>query len=199
MTQLESAVSPRFLGVLRGTSLEDCFTYWRERRQANDVPRKGAIDPVDMPRSILPNLFIYQQMADGRFRCRLAGTEICRVFRHNPTGLYLDELIVPSAVSSRQRLFSRVLEQRLPVVYGGRLVHSEQSWVRFRRLLLPVSSTGERADHVFGMVVFSDFERISGIGGPLTDVLPDLEAWATAAELERADDEEYAQPSALRA
>ena len=199
MTQSEPAISPRFLGVLRGTSLEDCFAFWHQRRQANDVPRKAAIDPVDMPRYILPNLFIYQQMADGRFRCRLAGTEICRVFRHNPTGLYLDDLIVPSAVSSRQRLFSRVLEQRMPVVYGGRLVHSEQSWVRFRRLLLPVSSTGERADHVFGMVVFSDFERISGIGGPPTDGLPDLEAWATAAELDMAGHKLHTQVTALRA
>jgi hypothetical protein len=189
MIKLQPGVSPQFLGVLRGTPLEECFDFWRDRRQANDVPRKAAIDPVDMPRHILPNLFIYQKMADGRFRCRLAGTEICRVFRHNPTGLYLDDLIVASAVSSRQRLFSRVLEQRIPVVYGGRLMHSEQSWLRFRRLLLPISSTGEQPDHVFGMVVFSDFERIGGYDVPPSNGLPDLEAWATAAELDGADEE----------
>jgi hypothetical protein len=184
MTKPETADTPQFLDVLRGTALEECLNFWRDRRQANDVPLKAAIDPVEMPRHILSNLFIYQQMADGRFRCRLAGTEICRVFGHNPTGLYLDDLVVPSAAPSRQRLFSRVLERRTPVVYGGRLVHSEHSWVRFRRLLLPVSANGERPDHVFGMVIFSDFEKLGDGARPPRDSLPELEAWATPAELD---------------
>jgi len=181
---LEPIDSPRFLEILRGTPLEECLNFWRRQRQPGAVPLKAAIDPVEMPRRIMPNLFIYQQTQDGRFRCRLAGTEICRVFRHNPTGLYLDGLVMPGALASRQRLFAAVIEQEMPVVYGGRLVHSEQSFVRFRRLLLPVSATGERADHVFGMVVFSGFERIADHRRRPDDILPDFETWATPEELE---------------
>lgn len=184
MKNFESVDTPRFLDVLRGTPLEACLNFWRGRRQAGQTPRKSAMDPVEMPRRILPNLFIYQQMEDGRFRCRLAGTELCRVFRHNPTGLYLDGLVVPGAVASRQRLFTQVLERELPVVYGGRLVHTPESFVRFRRLLLPVSATGARADHVFGMVVFYDFERVGHQPSRPHDGMPDLEAWATPEDLE---------------
>lgn len=184
MTNLEPVDMLRFLDALRGTQLEACLNFWLTRRQAGQTPLKSAMDPVEMPRRILPNLFIYQQMEDGRFRCRLAGTELCRVFRHNPTGLYLDGLIVPGAVASRQRLFTQVLERGLPVAYGGRLMHSEQSFVRFRRLLLPVSGTGERADHVFGMVVFYDFERVAHYPSRPYDGMPDFEAWATAEDLQ---------------
>ena len=184
MKNFESVDTPRFLDALRGTPLEACLNFWRGRRQAGQTPRKSAMDPVEMPRRILPNLFIYQQMEDGRFRCRLAGTELCRVFRHNPTGLYLDGLVVPGAVASRQRLFTQVLERELPVVYGGRLVHTPESFVRFRRLLLPVSATGARADHVFGMVVFYDFERVGHQPSRPHDGMPDLEAWATPEDLE---------------
>ncbi len=184
MTNFDPVDTLHFTDALRGTPLEACLNFWRGQRHDGRVPLKSAMDPVEMPRRILPNLFIYQQMADGRFRCRLAGTEICRVFQQNPTGLYLDELVVPGAVSSRQRLFTQVLEQELPVVYGGRLMHSPESFVRFRRLLLPISATGERADHVFGMVVFYDFERVGQPPVRPHDGMPDLEAWATAAELQ---------------
>ena len=184
MTNFESVDTLRFLDALRGTPLEACLNFWRGRRQAGETPRKSAMDPVEMPRRILPNLFIYQRMEDGRFRCRLAGTEICRVFRHNPTGLYLDALVVPGAVASRQRLFTSVLERELPVVYSGRLMHSPESFVRFRRLLLPVSATGDRADHIFGMVVFYDFERIARNLSRPNDSVPDSEAWATPEDIQ---------------
>jgi hypothetical protein len=184
MTNFESVDILHFIDTVRGTPLEACLNFWRGRRLAGQTPLKSAMDPVEMPRRILPSLFIYQQMEDGRFRCRLAGTEICRVFRHNPTGLYLDALVVPSAVSSRQRLFTEVLERGLPVVYGGRLMHTTESFVRFRRLLLPVSGTGERADHVFGMVVFYDFERVAHYPVRPHDGTPDFEAWATLDDLD---------------
>jgi hypothetical protein len=183
MKNFESADTPQFLDVLRGTALQTCLDFWRRHRQAAAVPLKAAMDPVEMPSRILPNLFIYQQTEDGRFRCRLAGTEICRVFRHNPTGLYLDNLVVPSAVPSRQRLFSQVLEHGMPVVYSGRLMHTEQSFIRFRRLLLPVSATGEQADHVFGMVIFSESQRIGRGFHALDDGVPEFEIWATAEDL----------------
>jgi len=187
MTNYETAETPRFLDVLRGTPLEECLNFWRRRRQAREVPRKSAIDPVEMPRHILPNLFIYQQMGDGRFRCRLAGTEICRVNRLNPTGHYLDSLIAPVVMQSRLGLFLRVLEDGTPVVYGGRMLYSERRSVRFRRLLLPISAAGDRADHIFGMVIYSDFEPVAENDRLPQDGPPDLVAWATEEELDDAD------------
>jgi hypothetical protein len=181
------APPPRFLDILRGSPLEACFLFWRDRREPDFVPRKTSIDPVDMPRHILPHLFIYQQIEDGRFRCRLSGTEVCRTFGHNPTGRYLDDIVQPSAVPSRQRLFSKTLERHLPVIYSGRLVQSEHSWMRFHRLLLPISATGERADHIFGMVIFSDFEQFDAHDSQPDLSSPDLEIWATPAELEPMD------------
>jgi hypothetical protein len=181
---MQETTNTRFLDVVRGTPLEACFDFWRGRPRVDGVPLKAAIDPIDMPRRILPNLFLYRQEADGRFRCRLAGTEICRVFGHNPTGLYLDNLVVPSAVTNRQHLFTRVVERRLPVVYGGLLVHSEDSLVRFLRLLLPVAAAAERADHVFGMVIFFEQEAFHRRRARPHDGLPDLEAWAAAEDLD---------------
>jgi hypothetical protein len=51
-------------------------------------------------------------------------------------------------------------------------------------LLLPVSGTGEHADHVFGMVVFYDFERVPQYPNRPQDSMPDFEAWATPEDLQ---------------
>jgi hypothetical protein len=58
--------------------------------------------------------------------------------------------------------------------------------VTFRRLLLPVSSTGARADHIFGMVLFYGFERVAHYAHRPDDSVPEFELWATPEELEDA-------------
>ena len=63
-----------FLDHLGVTGLRACFEFWRDCRQGDCAPLKARIDPVAMPRHILPNLFIYE-LVGCRFRCRLAGTE----------------------------------------------------------------------------------------------------------------------------
>jgi len=176
-----SAAEPSFSARLAGTGLRDCFDFWRDRRMGRRPPLKRAIDPVDMPARILPNLFLYEAIGD-RFHCRLAGTEIGAAFHRDPTGHYLDELVVPAAVSSRTRLFRGVLERERPVVYGGHLAEGPKKWMQFIRLLLPVSKTGERADIVFGMIVFPYIDPRK-MGNPPERPMHDFEAWATAEEL----------------
>jgi hypothetical protein len=172
-----------FAEHLAGTGLKLCFDFWRAQRRGAAVPRKSSIDPVEMPIVILPNLFIYEQTSPGTFRCRLAGTEICRATGRNPTGLYLHEQVAPAARESRTRLFTNVIERGKPVVYGGRMVDSPHTWLQFKRLLLPVARDGSRADTIFGMLVFPTIElSVSLAMNPTLDFV----AWATGHDLAEA-------------
>jgi hypothetical protein len=139
---------------LGGTPLMDCWAFWRSRRRENAIPVRRDIDPIDMPRRILPNLFMYERDADARFRCRLFGSELCAKFAEDATGRYLDELLPADARTRRLEIFSQVLDQQRPALYIGRLVATRREWLSFRRLLLPVSSDGAGADLLFGMVIF---------------------------------------------
>lgn len=185
-----SAVEVRFLDCLGGSGLRDCFDFWRGCRDGERAPLKTRIDPVQMPVKILPNLFIYETI-EGRYRCRLAGTEIVTVFHDDPTGRYLDELVSPAAVAGRTRLYDGVVRSGLPVVYGGSLAPASgsPSWVSFRRLLLPVSTTGTSIDIVFGMVVFPQFDKRARARSRLQDLPYDFEAWATPDDLDESPPE----------
>jgi len=177
-------LSSDFLALLRGTPLADCFAFWRSRRVGLAVPPKSTIDPVEMPPHIIPFLFIYERTEDDRFRCRLAGTAVCAAFQNDPTGRYLDDMVLPTVRANRARLFSGVVDRSLPVAYAGNVAEAGRTWIKFRRLMMPIAIKGTAADGIFGMVIFPDFE-LRKSGPKLVDNgLPELEAWATPADLD---------------
>src|SRR5258708_5609779 len=130
-------ISP-FAKHLAGTELSDCFEFWLSRRQGARTPQKRTINATQIPRSILPNLFLYELTAENRFKCRLAGSAIRQAFGKEPTGLFLDELVNSARSQHRAGLFRATLDREMPVVYGGNLAEGENQCMRFTRLLLPV-------------------------------------------------------------
>jgi len=160
----------------------DCWAFWQSRRRENAIPVRRDIDPIDMPLRILPNLFIYERNADGRFRCRLFGSELCAKFAEDATGRYLDEMLPDNARAKRLEIFSTVLDQRRPGVYVGRLVATRREWLSFRRLLLPVSSDGSAADLIFGMVIFPSVREGEPFDAHASEKV-NIVAYATDADL----------------
>jgi len=172
-----------FRALLHGTPMADCFEFWRTRRAGTEVPPKSTIDPVAMPTHIIPFLFLYERTPENRFRCRLAGTAICNAFQSDPTGRHLDEMILPSVRASRTRLFEGVVDRALPVAYTGNVAEPGRTWIKFRRLMMPIAIRGAEADGIFGMVIFPDFELRKSGPKLVDDGLPELEAWATPDDL----------------
>jgi hypothetical protein len=155
-----------FASLTKDTLLAECWAFWRSCRHGRPVPLKAYLDPVEMPRRILPHLFLYERTSNGRFRCRLAGTGVCEMFHDEPTGKYLDDLIPPPAQESRLRLFRAVLDQARPIAFEGRLGEPGREWIPFVRLLLPISSDGVATDIVFGMVIFRNPSRFPKLVSP---------------------------------
>jgi hypothetical protein len=172
-----------FAALVGGTPLEDCFAFWRSVRGDGKVPLKSRIDPVAMPRHIMPNLFLYDQMPDGRFRCRLSGTALCDAFQFDATGQYLEDFVAPSVIGDRLSLYREVLDRALPVAFISNIAESERSWIKFARLMLPISISGERPDAIFGMVVFPEFDRHKFANRPTQLSSFDTVAWATPEDL----------------
>ncbi|GGF08466.1 hypothetical protein GCM10011611_12370 [Aliidongia dinghuensis] len=172
-----------FQALLSGTPLEDCFAFWRARRAGRAVPLKSALDPVEMPQRILPYLFLYEVTPEGRFRCRLAGTAVCAAFQSDPTGRYLDEMIPAPVLEDRLRLFREAVERELPVVYTGTLAEPGRTWIKFKRLLTPMSIRGEHPDGIFGMVIFPELQRRRAGPRLIEEGAVELVAWATPEDL----------------
>ncbi len=142
-----------FIDEIPDRGIRDVYAYWLGKRAGARIPLKRAIDPTEFQPDWLPNLFMYR-VEGGRFRCILVGTRIVQVFGRDETGMFLDEMLPPAHATSRQRLFQRAVRDRVPVYYVGPALTPNPKYRRVARLLLPVSSDGRSADHIFGIVKF---------------------------------------------
>ncbi len=147
-----------FIDEIPDRGIRDVFAYWLGKRAGKRIPLKSSIDPLEFQPDWLPNLFMYR-VEDSRFRCILVGTRIVQVFGRDETGMFLDEMLPPEHATSRQRLFERAVRDRLPVFYVGPALTPDPKYPRVSRLLLPISSDGVAADHIFGIVKFGTADR----------------------------------------
>ena len=151
-----------FTKKIREREIREIFQYWLERRPPNGVPDRDSIDPRTIPYKYLPSLFLYEAEPEGRFRCKLIGTDITRILGKDETGQYLDEMLDPAVAKERSELFKQAVASGRPVYYRYRAVTARGDQRLFARILLPVSSAGGKADQVFGMVRYGPVEHRSG-------------------------------------
>lgn len=172
-----------FAEHLAGSGLRDCFAFWLARRNGERPATKRDIDPTQLPRAIMPSLFLYELTADDRFRCRLAGSAIRQAFGKEPTGQFLDEIINSAGAANRVALFRATLERELPVIYGGSLAEGDKLWMPFKRLLLPVTDDRGSSRFVFGMVIFPRLDSLDRNERRGEELNLEFQVWATPVDL----------------
>lgn len=70
----------------------EIFHFWKGRCQAGGLPGVQEMDPVELPRTVLPFIILLDVCENPtRFRYRLTGTKIDQVQNRNISGTYVDE------------------------------------------------------------------------------------------------------------
>ncbi len=69
------------------------YEYWSSKRITDEIPRRSAIDPVEIP-NLLPNISIVdiEQGAELRFKIRLFGTALSELVGEDRTGFYVEDI-----------------------------------------------------------------------------------------------------------
>ena len=79
----------------RDMRLHLLLDHWLDRRGGDGVPLRSAIDPSAIV-SVLPNIWLCEfNAADERFRMRLAGEEINKLYGKNISSCYFEEIASP--------------------------------------------------------------------------------------------------------
>ena len=94
--------------------LRQAATYWLNLCPEAGFPAYARLDPVDMPRSALPCLWVVDWTGPATgFRFRLAGERIASVFNHKVRSRFFEEAFRDSPVSLREAVrdrFCRVVD-----------------------------------------------------------------------------------------
>lgn len=134
------------------------FEYWCRQAPAGCLPGRQHLDPIDMPRDLLPRLVLFdvERAIEGPlFRVRLAGTKVVELLGCEPRGLHLHQLGLAEAGSLASTL-KAVVTLGAPVVYSAPLALPNKRHVWARRLGLPLARDGATVDMVLGTYLLRD-------------------------------------------
>jgi hypothetical protein len=122
------------------------------------LPGRNDIDPLKLPRAVLPHILLID-VEDGaarRFRWRLIGTHTTTVLGRDSTGRYLDEVLPADRYGSFIEPLNWVIEHRRPTRIWGRATHVEKTWVPFENFLAPMVDDEGIVVMLFGVTFYED-------------------------------------------
>lgn len=138
--------TPGFRESIANPVLSGLYDYWSAlRSNLGRLPRRSEVDPLDLPREVLPGIIVLEEEPDGRFFCRLAGTRLRDSFGFEPTGWHLDEVMAPGPAAARAAIYRRTLDGRRAVFCRVRFSVPGREFVASDRVYVPALSdeTGE--------------------------------------------------------
>ena len=110
--------------------------YWSAKRGVHPLPPRAAIDPLDMPRRLLPHLALIEPTGQGsEIRFRLVGTELVQRFRRDATGKTSADLY-PEGGDYRthmEQIYASVIETGRPLYVETTRRFLEEGSGRVRR------------------------------------------------------------------
>lgn len=140
--------------------------YWSAKRGGYPLPPRAAIDPLDMPRRLLPHLALLEPTGrDGEIRFRLVGTELVQRFGRDATGKTSRELYGDTEYRQYvEQIYGSVIAQAQPLYVDNTRRFMEEGSGRVRRLLLPVAAEAgsERVGFVLSTISWSTAEHSDG-------------------------------------
>ncbi len=137
------------------TKLKKLYAYWQSKCGGRSMPRRQDIDPLDIP-GLLPNLLLMDTAEElGKFKFRLFGTELCKQFGEDRTGFTVEDF--SARIDNREQVFAgywTVYTECRPDYFPNRTISVEKDFIRYSRLLLPLSPDGATVNMILGGVEY---------------------------------------------
>ena len=134
--------------------IRDAYNYWLSLSNNGRVPTRQSIDPTAISVETVPHIVLIdvEYGPEQRFRYRLVGTGVTRIFGADYTGNYLDEMDQGQVFGRIQAFYSLVCKDQQPsMLYGSYLAKSGIAF-DVARLVMPLSDDGNRVDALFCIV-----------------------------------------------
>lgn len=134
--------------------VREAYNHWQSLSNNGPTPTRQSIDPTAVSAETLPHIVLIdvEYGPEQRFRYRLVGTGVTRIFGADYTGNYLDEMDQGEVFGRIQAFYSLVCEDRQPSMLYGSYVAKSGIAFDVARLVMPLSDDGNRVDTLFCIV-----------------------------------------------
>lgn len=125
------------------------YQYWLEKCGDRPMPARAELDPVDMPKGLLPGLCLVDVVADERrYVYRLVGTADVEVRGQDPTGKSVIEGFFGPSVDDVLATYDRVVSSRAPHLDLEHFLATNGRYVTEETIFLPLSDGRENVDKI---------------------------------------------------
>jgi len=117
------------------------FEYWSNLLKEADVPDRGDVDPIDMPRHILSNIALLELVDDGADAVvRLAGREFDENFGVSLKGKTMSELTEEDYRDYMLGHLRKLVDERKAIFSESAFRWDRGGQLRTRRIMMPLSN-----------------------------------------------------------
>ena len=127
--------------------------FWLDAKKDSILPPDWAIDPLRLPRGLLPSLLVVSvEPGPKRLRFRLAGTTMVNAIGFELTGKFSED--IEGAEGTTQRAYAAI-ESKSPYFYGGPLVWSPKDFNSYKALIMPFGNDVNEVTRLLGYTEFA--------------------------------------------
>jgi hypothetical protein len=135
--------------------------YWEQKRGQRRMARRSDVDPLDLPRPVLPHVQLTDVVEGGRrFRYRLVGTEVVNAMGLDITGRYVDEILTGDRRAFVEEFYTTICEHKRPTFTRSKYITVRGTELIAYRILTPLSDNDSDVNIVMSAVTFRFSSRI---------------------------------------
>jgi hypothetical protein len=129
------------------------YSYWLEKCVGRRMPARADLDPVEIPRRLLPGICLVEVVSDERrYVYRLVGTGDVEVRGNDPTGKPVSEASFAPSPENALSCYDTVVATKAPLLDPEPFIALNGRYVTEETLFLPLSNDGTNVNMV---LVFS--------------------------------------------
>jgi hypothetical protein len=136
--------------------LVELLDIWRGHCDGDAIPPWPMFDPLEIPPSTLPHLYLIDglETMPPRLRWRLLGTHTTQMLGRDNTGKFFDELYPPDDVRDMSAPVLEIMEMRAPLRLSGRSLFVGKDWIHYECIYLPYSGDDGGISMIVGGIVY---------------------------------------------
>ena len=141
-------------GHVRERPLRRLIVHWLAVRGHRSMPARTDIDPIDVPWALSRLWLCDYEPAVDKFRYRIAGEDINRVFGYNLARHYLDDVVAADKREAIREKYQRIRTGPCIMHDIGQVYLSDDRPAIGERIVLPLASMGTAVDAIVGATIY---------------------------------------------
>jgi hypothetical protein len=135
------------------------FQNWNESRGGNTVPGIEALDPLSMPRRILPHMIVVQPLPDdGTYKIQLVGTKLADAIGRDITGVVIRP---KDGFQGAVHRFKWLQENHQPYFAVAPLTFTHRDYKTYNTLTLPFANSEGEVVRIVSVIEFTPYDQIA--------------------------------------